>query len=417
MKSNSSVVLFAITCLLPSAATLAQQKVPGESWRHTVSMEAAGFSMPARTTEMCAPVGKAEETMARQQGPGECAVSNMKQAGNKVSYDFRCTGKSPVEGHFESERTGDTMRGTMTGTAEGNSMKMKFEATKLGKSCEALDYSNYKPPVVAAMPVMDTCQAIAEKMDPNSLPSVGSALLGQYPSTDGKSTTGCKQHAAFQKYCSAVQTPAGYASLDSQEWTFRDQKATPNENEQSRMMRTPLTESIRACGLGTDATAVPALQKRMVEAAKKDNKWGFALYYASAQEYPAAKETAKKECSGRSFTNAANKQYAGLCANYGAALARDDRSGVLEAAGCSQEREDTARGICVGAKSAGSGSVAKIGGESGAAAGTAAGAGAAGTLAMPTEASAEEAAKKTAAEKGNKALDKGKKALKGLFGH
>jgi hypothetical protein len=411
MKSNSSFVLSAIVCLLPSIAAQAQQKVPGEAWRHTVSMEAAGFSMPARTTEMCAPVGKAEEAMARQQ-PGECAISNMKQAGNKVSYDFRCTGKSPIDGHFESERTGDTMRGSMTGTAEGTSMKMKFEATKLGKACEALDYSNYKPPVAAAaVPLMDACQAIGDKMDPNNLASVGSALLGQYPSADGKSFTGCKQHAAFQKYCSAVQTPAGYASLESQEWTFRDQKATSGENEQARMARAPLTESIHACGLGTDAAAVPALQKRMVEAAKKDNKWGFALYYASAQEYPAAKEIAKKECSGRSFTNAANKQYAGLCANYGAALARDDRSGVLQAAGCSQEREDTVRGICVGAKSTGSGSVAKIGGESGAAAG------AAGAVAMPTEASAEEAAKKTAAEKGNSALDKGKKALKGLFGH
>jgi hypothetical protein len=415
MKSNSSVLLSAIACLLPSTAALAQQKVPGESWRHTVSMEAAGFSMPARTTEMCAPIGKAEEAMSRQQGPSECSVSNMKQAGNKVSYDFRCTGKSPIDGHFESERTGDTMRGTMTGTAEGTSMKMKFEATKLPKACEALDYSNYKPPVVAAAPLMDTCQAIGDKIDPNSLPSVGSALLGQYPSADGKSITGCKQHAAFQKYCSAVQTPAGYASLESQQWTFRDQKATPNENEQARMARAPLTESIRACGLGTDAAAGLALQKRMVDAAKKDGKWGFLLYYAAVQEYPAMKETAKKECSGRSFTNAANKQYAGLCANYGAALARDDRSGVLEAAGCSQEREDAARGICVGAKSTGSSSMANINGPAGAAAG-AAGTAEAPLTAASAEAAAEEEAKKAAAEKGNNALDKGKKALKGLFG-
>ena len=415
MKSNSSVVLSAIACLLPAAAALAQQKVPGESWRHTISMEAAGFSMPARTTEICAPVGKAEEAMSRQQGPSECSVSNMKQTGNKVSYDFRCTGKSAMDGHFESERNGDTMRGTMTGTAEGTSMKMKFEATKLPKACEAVDYSNYKPPVVAAAPLMDTCQAIGDKIDPNSLPSVGSALLGQYPSADGKSMTGCKQHAAFQKYCSAVQTPAGYASLENQQWTFRDQKATPNENEQARMVRAPLTESVRACGLGADAAAVPALQKRMIESAKKDGKWGFLLYYAAAQEYPAMKETAKKECSGRSFTNATNRQYAGLCANYGAALARDDRAGVMESAGCSQEREDAAHGICVGAKNTGSSSMANVNGPAGAAAG------AAGTAEVPmtaasAEAAAEEEAKKAAADKGNKALDKGKKALKGLFG-
>jgi len=422
MKSNSRIVLCAMGFVSLCAVALAQQKVPGEMWRHTMSMEASGFSMPSRTTEMCAPVGKPEEAMIRQQGPSECSTSNMKSAGGKTSFDFACTGKSPMKGHFEGEQSGNTMKGNMDATAEGMTMKMKFEATKLGKACEAVDYSNYKPPVVAAVAIPDTCQQIADKMDTSQLASAGSALLGQYPSPDGKGVTSCKQHAAFKKFCSAVQTPAGFADLDSQQWTFRDQPVPAGENEQARMMRAPLSESLKACGLGADANSVNALQKKMVDAAKKNGSYGFVLYYAAGTEYAGVKDTAKKECSGRSFTNASNPQYSRLCANYGAALARDDRAGVMEAAGCGQEREDAARGICVGAKSQGSGSGANLGNSqtatasSGVASSSGAAAGAAGTAATP-EASAEEAAKAEAAKKGNSTLDKGKKALKGLFGH
>lgn len=416
MKLNNRVVLSAVVLVSLGAVALAQQKVPGEMWRHTMSMEASGFSMPSRTTEMCAPVGKPEEAMIRQQGPSECSTSNMQHNGGKTSFDFACTGKSPMQGHFEGEQSGNTMKGNMNATAEGMTMKMKFEATKLGKACEAVDYSNYKPPVVAAVAIPDTCQQIADKMDTSQLASAGSALLGQYPSPDGKGVTSCKQHAAFKKFCSAVQTPAGFADLDSQQWTFRDQPVPAGENEQARMMRAPLSESLKACGLGTDANSVNALQKKMVDAAKKNGSYGFVLYYAAGTEYAAVKDTAKKECSGRSFTNASNPQYSRLCANYGAALARDDRAGVMEAAGCGQEREDAARGICVGAKNAGSGSVANMGTSPASSTG-AAGTAATGTASTATAApSAEEAAQEEAAKKGNSTLDKGKKALKGLFG-
>ena len=415
MKSSTRVILSAIGLASLGAIAIAQQKVPGEMWRHTMSMEASGFSMPARTTEMCAPVGKPEEAMIRQQGPSECSTTNMKSSGGKTSFDFACTGKSPMKGHFEGEQSGNTMRGNMDATAEGMTMKMKFEATKLGKACEAVDYSNYKPPAVAAVAIPDTCQQIGEKIDPSQLASAGSALLGQYPTADGKGVKGCKEHAAFKKYCSAVQTPAGFASLENQQWTFRDQPAPANENEQARMMRAPLSESLKACGLGADASAVASLQKKMVDAAKKNGSYGFVFYYAAGTEYAAAKDLAKKECSGRSFTNAANPQFSRLCANYGSALARDDRAGVMQAAGCGVEREDATRGICVGAKSQGAGSVANVSNTPAATASAGAAASASGTAASP-EAAAEEAAAKAAADKGNSAIDKGKKALKGIFG-
>lgn len=416
MKSRNRVVLAGVAFLSLGAIALAQQKVPGEMWRHTVSMEASGFSMPARTTEMCAPVGKPEEAMIRQQEGSQCSTSNMKNSGGKTSFDFACTGKSPMSGHFEGENVGNTMRGNMKATAEGMTMNMKFEATKLGKACEAVDYSNYKPPAVAAIAIPDTCQQIADRIDVDQLASAGSALLGQYPTTDGKGMASCKQHAAFKKYCSAVQTPAGFASLDNQQWNMRTVKAEANENEQAKMMRLPLTESLRACGLGTDAAGIKSLQARMVDAAKKNGSYGFVFYYAADTEYAAARETAKKECSGRSFTNATNRTYSRLCANYGSALARDDRKGVMEAAGCGQEREDTARGICIGAKNEGSGSVADTGTSPSSPSG-AAGSAATGTAAAPAApSSAEEVAQEEAAKKGNSTIDKGKKALKGLFG-
>lgn len=420
---KSFFILSAVSGVLFASSAIAQTKVPGEKWRHTVSMETEGFSMPARTTEFCAPIGKVETAVAQQQP--NCSISNMKQNGNKSSFDIACTGKDAMTGHFESERVGDTMKGMMTGSAGGTSMKMKFESTKLPGACQADDYSNYKPPVVAAVAPVDMCQTIADQSGKSdNLASVGTALLSQYPTPDGKGMADCTKHAAFKQFCSRVQTPAGFAQLEHQEWGARAVKADAGETPSAKMMRAPLSASMQACGLGTGPAAVTTFQKKMVVAAKENRSYGFLLYYAAGDEYAAMVETAKKQCSGRSFTNATDATYASLCRNYGSALVRGDRAGAMEAAGCSQEREDAAKGICVGATSSGSGAVANVSGSQGGASGTGAGAsGSAGAAAAAAPGSAEAAAEeaKAQAEKdgGNKtkdAINKGKKALKGLFG-
>ncbi len=423
MKPNmSAVVLSVIAGLLAASAATAQEKVPGEKWRMKMSMQTEGFSMPARTTEMCLPIAKPEEAMMRPQSAdnSNCTMSNLRQSGNKTSADIKCTGKEAMDGHMEVEKLSEnSVRGAMTGNTSGMSMKMEYEYTKLGQACEAIDYSNYKPPVVNLTPI-DFCAQAAEKFDPRNLTASGIALLQKYPTADGKGMADCSKHAGFKQFCSAAQTPSGFAQLDSAQWRQRDVPVYGDESNDAslRMNRTPLTETMRACGLGAGEAGIASLQKRMMGVAEKERLWGFQLYYGVDAHYADIRAIAQRECSGRSFTNAANQDYLGLCRRYGAVLARDDRPGVLAAAGCTEEREDRVRDICIGARGEGSGVVTDAGdadavtGSSSVAGSAQPGAGAAQT---GSEA-ADDADKDGAKNKAKDALDKGKRALRGLFG-
>ncbi|MET0280404.1 MAG: DUF3617 family protein [Steroidobacteraceae bacterium] len=415
MKPNIKyVVLATLACTVAGMAALAQQKVPGEKWRTKVAMETQGFSMPARTIEMCLPKGQPEAAM-HQQDNSNCAVSNLKTVGNKTSADIKCSGKDAMEGHMEMERLGEkSMRGSMDAKTGEMAMKMKYEYTALGEACEAVDYSNYKPPVVN-LPKLDACQLQWDDVKDRELSRQAMSILQQYPSADGKSETNCLKHPAWQGFCAAVQTPAGFADLEEAQWRTRGQKAPgPKPNQQVGYV--PLTESMRACGLGTGDAAITKLQKQVMATAEANKQYGFLLFYGSEQYYPQLAATAKTECSGRSFTNAKNKDYLNLCRNYGVALVKDNRAGAMEAAGCSPERVDAVHGVCIGATS-GSGSEARVdaAGSAGVSS-SAASSGAAGS-AQPDSASGEaEKTDKSTKDKAKDALDKGKKALRGLLG-
>lgn len=412
MKQNRIVALAALACAV-AAVGIAQQKVAGEKWRMKVSMQTEGFSMPGRTMEMCLPKERIQEAMLQQQQEADsnCRVLNQKQSGNKFSADIQCSGDDGMEGHVEMEQLGpDSMRGRMNGKSGDMTMKMEYEYTKLGQACEAVDYSSYKPPVAnVAVPQIDYCQRIHDDISKGSgnLAGLGAGLVQGFPKADGSGMQDCTSHASFQKFCSAVQTPAGFADLEFEQWQRRSLPANAEETAYTRMTRSPLTESMSLCKLGTGDDAIAKLQKQMAAAARKEGQWGFVMYYDANAQYDELQALAKKECSGRSFTNAANQQYLGLCSRYGTMLVRNDRAGVLEAAGCTKERENAGRGICVGATSTSGSAMASM---SGAAGGEAAASGSA-----SNEAAAEDK-EATAKDKAKDALDKGKKALRGLFG-
>lgn len=141
--SFSLAILPACAALLQSGAN-AQDKVPGEKWKVAVSMEMSGMSMPAKTMEVCAPVGKAAEAVSRPVGASQCNVTDMKKVGNTTSAKISCTGKAPMEGDFEQTVDGNRMHGVTHMKAAGMAMTMKYDSEKLGTACEAIDYSSVK---------------------------------------------------------------------------------------------------------------------------------------------------------------------------------------------------------------------------------------------------------------------------------
>ena len=134
------------------ATAFAADTVPGEKWKVTVSVQMGSMSMPARTMEICAPVGKAAEAISRPPDASDCKVTDMKQAGNTTSAKLSCTGKMPMEGDFEQTVDGNRMHGVTNIKAAGMAMKMKYESEKLGTACEAVDYSKMKIPSPVTSP-------------------------------------------------------------------------------------------------------------------------------------------------------------------------------------------------------------------------------------------------------------------------
>ena len=141
---TTKVASLVLAAALLSAGAYALDKVPGEKWKVTVTMEMTGMSMPANTMEICAPVGKAAEAVSRPIGASQCAVTDMKKVGNTTSAKISCTGNTPMEGDFEQTVEGNRMHGRTNIKAAGMAMKMKYESEKLGTACEAIDYSTVK---------------------------------------------------------------------------------------------------------------------------------------------------------------------------------------------------------------------------------------------------------------------------------
>lgn len=372
---NALLAIASAVLVLSTTPALAQKTVPGEKWRNTVSMEAMGMKMPGRTMEACVPVGKANEALARpQDNDSNCEMYDVKQSGNKFSGKMRCTGKQPMEGTIESESDGNRVKGKMSMTTGGQSMNMTYDGEKLGQACEAKDWSDYKAPVVAQPQMPDACAMMADNVRKGNVADT----LTMYVGADAQ----CAKHASRKEFCSAVATPKAFAELSRREKGM----ASIRENRDNVTVQ-PLTLSLQACNLGT----ADAMRTRLLGVAEKDANWDFLVAEGNDATWTMLRQTAQRECSGRSFTSASNPRYLPLCRQYGMALTRGDREAALNAAGVFDSGPQTT-------------SSAPASGSANAAA-----------PAAPAE-EAEPSGTDKAKAKTKDALDKGKKALRGIFG-
>ncbi|MET0292578.1 MAG: DUF3617 family protein [Steroidobacteraceae bacterium] len=303
----------ALACVVAVAAPslAAAQKVPGEKWKQSVGIEMAGMKMPARSFEVCVPVGKAEQALAKPPENENCQVNNAKQSGNKFSADIVCTGKQAMQGHIETTTEGNRNYGKMQMTAEGMTMNMNFDSTKLGTACEATDVNAVvaKAQADGAKAQTQACVDFSNKFkkDPRELGGASSLYV--------ESSGICKSHASFKDYCSTLQTPTGFASVSSLE-RLAAKSGTKGTGSQ------PLTTSMTSCGLGS----ADALRTRLLATAVKDNNWDYQVQEGTDATWANLVAIGKRECAGRSFTNQAKGAYSSLCNQYGVALARNDRA-------------------------------------------------------------------------------------------
>jgi len=394
-KSLACSALLALT-LLPVAA-FAQKKVPGEMYRNTTSMEMMGMSMPGRTADMCVPVGKAE-ALGRPDDPS-CRVYDTHNEGNRFTAKMSCTGKEPMEGDMEIVTEGKTVRGLTHMKMKEGSGTMKFESTRLGTPCAALDYSDYKPPVVKG-----------PTYDPETICKEQLAGVAKDPATAGNAVdiwrgkdSACGKSPTLKSYCSIALSHRGFMGMDMQE--KRMAQLMPGQKLEGTSA--PLTTVMGICGVGKMPAAAEATRTRLLSTAEAEGEYLFLVGEGGDAGFATAVAAAKRECSGRGGTNAKNAKFARFCDPYGPLLVRGDRAGVMSML------DGSCSGDC---GSSGSSSASGGGSSSGGRTGSASGSTGSSGQGTQQQGGQQDAAKDSAKDKAKEAVDKGKKLLRGILG-
>jgi hypothetical protein len=264
----------ALLALAPLALA-AGKTVPGEKWQQNITMQMQGMSMPMGTHEVCAPAGKPTELLKPEKN---CAVTNLRQSGNKTSADIKCTGKDAIEGSVEQIVEGNHVRGTMHMHSGEGDMTMKIDSQKLG-ACQAVD--------------TDELVADAQKASASAVQAVGKAAVASCAKSESDlkkdpGQTGlaammfvadggpCASKPTNAGFCAAVQTRAGFSNL----------------MQTDTAMKGIAYKSLAACNLGQGKPAADALRSRLIASAETDGDAGFLETNAPAR----LKEIARTQC-------------------------------------------------------------------------------------------------------------------------
>jgi hypothetical protein len=128
--------------VVAASVSLAAQSGPRRdgNWEVTTTMEMpnmpAGMTMPPMKNMQCITKEQANDpnSMMPPRGrgnQGDCAITDQKVTGNKVTFAFKCTGAQPSTGNGEINYAADSYTSALTINAErgGQSMQMTMKST------------------------------------------------------------------------------------------------------------------------------------------------------------------------------------------------------------------------------------------------------------------------------------------------
>jgi hypothetical protein len=131
----------ALFVVLVGAAALAQAPLRQDGrWevRMEMSMPGMPMNMPPMTTTQCITAADAKDPQKvmpprdPKGGENDCAVSDYRTDGNKVTWSMTCQKPQPMTGKGEMIYSGDSYTGTMTMDMNGMTMSMKYTGKRLG---------------------------------------------------------------------------------------------------------------------------------------------------------------------------------------------------------------------------------------------------------------------------------------------
>jgi hypothetical protein len=352
--------LAALLPLVVSQVASAQAPTPGDRWRTTMSMEMMGMKMPGTTNEVCTPRNSTESPV---QPDKDCTISNRKRVGNTESFDMACTGKDAMSGRMEmTQESPSRWRGKMVVNSKEGEMTMNYSGEKLPGECDASELERKMNQMKAQgdARMARECLNAAKPESLNPMLFVGAAAMA------------CTDAASRKSYCESARTYRGYASVASYQ---RLGSSPMYKGVEAASYKSVVADTGKLCGFNPET-----VRTQLCGTAQGKKEWKYLAEVCPEISAPLA----QRECAGRDFTTPVSPPFVDFCSAYAAAGRGASPAGPASAGG-----DDPAA-------SPGSASTASQGGQAG------------------NESADAEAEKST--DKAKEALNKGKQALKGLFG-
>jgi len=138
------VILFTLASLSGLLANNANA-VQGEWWEITSKMEMPGMppemagmmgSMGAQKQKVCLAKGQQADPAATSKDDN-CTISDMRQSGNTVKFNMKCTGKDAMTGSAELTHTPNNFTQKIKMRQDGEDMLMTSTGKRIGGACDA----------------------------------------------------------------------------------------------------------------------------------------------------------------------------------------------------------------------------------------------------------------------------------------
>ena len=135
MKHFFGIAIAAASLTLTFPASAAAE---GEWWEMTTTVEMAG--MPAMPTDkpvrFCRVKGD-EAKPVQSKEEKNCTVSNVKNVGNTMTFNMKCTGKDAMTGTGELTSTPTSFNQKIKMRSGGEDMAMVSSGKRIGGACKA----------------------------------------------------------------------------------------------------------------------------------------------------------------------------------------------------------------------------------------------------------------------------------------
>lgn len=294
MNRLCRMVPWLLVALVPIA--LAQGAAPGEKWHVTVTMQAAGLSLPARTVDVC--TNPADRNSVPVSSDRNCQVYDVTRSGNTQSFKMRCTGRQQMDGSGEITYSGDHYQGRFNAATGGTSVAMTYEGQKLG-SCDGSEVNDAKK-IDAVKQQIAAQQASAQKAQQQGCLASAENATSPYQFMDAYHTgvVPCTDPVARQTYCAHFQTYKPFLE--------QARSQTQSGSGQPLPGTTPLTDSAALCGL-----QLQAVRQKLCAGAEGAGQTDFLVSQCPAE----MKAVVQRECAGRNYTST-SPQYRSFCAQY-----------------------------------------------------------------------------------------------------